>query len=85
MVRVEINEHTKAGRVLLALVKYFSENKKGVKILEETDKEDPWEGLQLTAEEKVFYGKFKEAANEIKALEAGEIEGRPLKDVLDEL
>ena len=86
MVRVEIDERTKAGRVLLALVKLFSEKKKkGVRILEPTGKEEALENLQLTAEEKAFYGKFREAVEEVRAMEAGELEARPLKEVLDEL
>ena len=85
MVRVEIDERTKAGRVLLALVKLFSEKKKGVRILEPTGKEETLENLQLTAEEKAFYGKFREAVEEVRAMEAGELEARPLKEVLDEL
>lgn len=45
MVTVEINERTKAGKVILELVELFSKEKKGVKIVAPKEKTTPKEKI----------------------------------------
>lgn len=45
MVTVEINERTKAGKIILELVELFSKDKKGVKIIEPEKKSEKKEKI----------------------------------------
>lgn len=86
---IKINERYKLGRSILDLLESFAkDNKKVVEILEPTKKENQpefLEDLNLTKKEKAFYKKFGKSIEELRAMEAGKLKARPLKEVLDEI
>lgn len=87
-ITVKINERTKIGRSLLDLLENFSKDKKVVEIIEPATQEnklDFLEDLNLTKKEKAFYRKFGKAIGELRAMEAGKLKARPVKEVLDEI
>lgn len=83
MTTLTINEKTKAGKVVLELVKILTDaGSKGIEINNPTNN---LESPELSPKDEAFLKTLKRSAKHAKEIGAGTRKGKPLQELLDEL